>query len=102
MMAIDVSFLLEFLQSFSSKNNNQRALQRIPSRMSHLVYPSRRTSSHSMLLRDIGTRDPVLLGAAACAIRAEFHPCWSGSSRRFPRSEELAVHAPTSIGTPTC
>ncbi|CAN6289026.1 unnamed protein product [Urochloa humidicola] len=50
MMAIDVSFLLEFLQSFS-KNNNQRALQRIPSRMSHLVDPSRRT--HSMLLRDI-------------------------------------------------
>ncbi|CAN6312182.1 unnamed protein product [Urochloa humidicola] len=53
MMAIDVSFLLEFLQSFSSKNDNQRALQRIPSRMSHLVDPSRRTSSHSMLLRDI-------------------------------------------------
>ncbi|CAL4915141.1 unnamed protein product [Urochloa decumbens] len=52
MMAIDVSFLLEFLQSFS-KNNNERALQRIPSRMSHLVDPSRRTSSHSMLLRDI-------------------------------------------------
>lgn len=51
-MAIDVSFLLEFLQTFS-KNNNQRTLQRIPSRMSHLVDPSRRTSSHSMLLRDI-------------------------------------------------
>ncbi|CAL4940206.1 unnamed protein product [Urochloa decumbens] len=52
MMAIDVSFLLEFLQNFS-KDNKQRALQRIPSRMSHLVDPSRRTSSHSMLLRDI-------------------------------------------------
>ncbi|XP_039780774.1 putative UPF0481 protein At3g02645 [Panicum virgatum] len=51
-MAIDVSFLLEFLQTFS-KNSNQRALQRIPSRMSHLVDPSRRTSSHSMLLRDM-------------------------------------------------
>jgi len=50
MMAIDVSFLLEFLQTFS-KNNG--ALQRIPSRMSHLVDPSRRTSSHSMLLRDV-------------------------------------------------
>ncbi|XP_062232385.1 putative UPF0481 protein At3g02645 [Phragmites australis] len=52
MMAIDVSFLLEFMQTFS-KNSNQRTLQRIPSRMSHLVDPSRRTSSHSMLLRDI-------------------------------------------------
>ncbi|PUZ40485.1 hypothetical protein GQ55_9G428000 [Panicum hallii var. hallii] len=52
MMAIDVSFLLEFLQTFS-KNSSQRALQRIPSRMSHLVDPSRRTSSHSMLLRDM-------------------------------------------------
>jgi hypothetical protein len=54
MMAIDVSFLLEFLQTFSKNNGNQqRALQRIPSRMSHLVDPSRRTSSHSMLLRDV-------------------------------------------------
>ncbi|OEL29440.1 putative UPF0481 protein [Dichanthelium oligosanthes] len=53
MMAIDVSFLLEFLQTFSKNSNSQRALQRIPSRMSHLVDPSRRTSSHSMLLRDI-------------------------------------------------
>ncbi|GJM84595.1 hypothetical protein PR202_ga00279 [Eleusine coracana subsp. coracana] len=52
MMAIDVSFLLEFLQ-FSSKNNNKRALQKLPSRMSHLVDPSRSTSCHSMLLRDI-------------------------------------------------
>jgi hypothetical protein len=52
MMAIDVSFLLEFLNTFS-KSSNERALQRIPSRMSHLVDPSRRTSSRSMLLRDI-------------------------------------------------
>ncbi|KAL6615617.1 hypothetical protein ACP70R_037887 [Stipagrostis hirtigluma subsp. patula] len=52
MMAIDVSFLLEFLQTFSN-NSNERTLQRIPSRMSHLVDPSRRTSSRSMLLRDI-------------------------------------------------
>ncbi|KAF8698420.1 hypothetical protein HU200_035159 [Digitaria exilis] len=52
MMAIDVSFLLEFLQTFNT-NINQRAVQRIPSRMSHLVDPSRRTSSHSMLLRDV-------------------------------------------------
>ncbi|TVU15196.1 hypothetical protein EJB05_38703, partial [Eragrostis curvula] len=36
MMAIDVSFLLEFLQTLN-KNNNERALQMIPSRMSHLV-----------------------------------------------------------------
>lgn len=55
MMAIDVSFLLEFLQTFSKNGGNQQrvALQRIPSRMSHLVDPSRRTSSHSMLLRDV-------------------------------------------------
>ncbi|KAL5209335.1 hypothetical protein ABZP36_004958 [Zizania latifolia] len=52
MMAIDVSFLLEFLQTFS-RNNQQRTLQRIPSRMSHLVDPSRRTSSQSMVLHDI-------------------------------------------------
>lgn len=57
MMAIDVSFLLEFLQTLSKNDSNQqqqRALQRmIPSRMSHLVDPSRRTSSRSMLLRDV-------------------------------------------------
>ncbi|VAI11780.1 unnamed protein product [Triticum turgidum subsp. durum] len=52
MMAIDVSFLLEFLQTFC-KSNNHRTLQRMPSRMSHLVDPSHRTSVHSMLLRDI-------------------------------------------------
>jgi hypothetical protein len=52
MMAIDVSFLLEFLQTFS-KSSNGRTLQRIPSRMSHLIDPFRRTSSRSMLLRDI-------------------------------------------------
>jgi hypothetical protein len=51
-MAIDVSFLVEFLQTFS-KNNNERTLQRIPSRMSHLVDPSCRKSCHSMVLRDI-------------------------------------------------
>ncbi|CAM0872780.1 unnamed protein product [Alopecurus aequalis] len=50
MMAIDVSFLLEFLQTFSqTSNNNQRRLQRMPSRMLRLVDPSRR----SILLRDI-------------------------------------------------
>ena len=54
MMAIDVSFLLEFLETLKNRNGNQqRALQMIPSRMSHLVDPSRRTSSHSMLLRDV-------------------------------------------------
>ncbi|XP_051209009.1 putative UPF0481 protein At3g02645 [Lolium perenne] len=53
MMAIDVSFLLEFLQTFSQTSNKQRRLQRMPSRMSHLVDHSRRTSTHSMLLRDI-------------------------------------------------
>ncbi|KAJ1276267.1 hypothetical protein BS78_05G201800 [Paspalum vaginatum] len=52
MMAIDVSFLLEFLQTFR-KDNKQRALQRVPFKMSYLVDHSRRTSSHDMLLRDI-------------------------------------------------
>ncbi|WVZ57395.1 hypothetical protein U9M48_007784 [Paspalum notatum var. saurae] len=52
MMAIDVSFLLEFLHTFS-KDSKQRALQRIPFKVSYLVDPSRRTSSHDMLLRDI-------------------------------------------------
>nr|XP_020179768.2 putative UPF0481 protein At3g02645 [Aegilops tauschii subsp. strangulata] len=52
MMAIDMSFLLEFLQTFC-ETKNQRTLQRMPSRMSHLVDPSHRTSVHSMLLRDI-------------------------------------------------
>ncbi|KAI4999101.1 hypothetical protein ZWY2020_059854 [Hordeum vulgare] len=52
MMAIDVSFLLEFLQTFC-KTDNHAALQRMPSRMLHLVDPSRRTCTHGMLLRDI-------------------------------------------------
>ncbi|XBH97212.1 hypothetical protein VPH35_087485 [Triticum aestivum] len=52
MMAIDVSFLLEFLQTFC-ETKNRRTTQRMPSRMSHLVDPSHRTSVHSMLLRDI-------------------------------------------------
>uniref|UniRef100_A0A0D9V1P8 Uncharacterized protein n=1 Tax=Leersia perrieri TaxID=77586 RepID=A0A0D9V1P8_9ORYZ len=59
MMAIDVSFLLEFLQTFSNNNNCQ---QMIPSRTAHLVtdHPSHRrttssTSFHrqSMVLNDI-------------------------------------------------
>nr|AAT81750.1 hypothetical protein [Oryza sativa Japonica Group] len=53
MMAIDVSFLLEFLQTFSQDSSQRAALQRIPSRMSHLVDPSRRTSSHTMVLHDV-------------------------------------------------
>uniref|UniRef100_A0A0E0KFZ8 Uncharacterized protein n=1 Tax=Oryza punctata TaxID=4537 RepID=A0A0E0KFZ8_ORYPU len=53
MMAIDVSFLLEFLQTFSQDSSQWAALQRIPSRMSHLVDPSRRTSSHTMVLHDV-------------------------------------------------
>ncbi|PNT60769.1 hypothetical protein BRADI_5g04610v3, partial [Brachypodium distachyon] len=60
MMAIDVSFLVEFLQTLCKTNNdNQRTvLERIPLRMSHQVGPSRRTSSsHSMLL----LRDTVML-----------------------------------------
>ncbi|WVZ50626.1 hypothetical protein U9M48_001864, partial [Paspalum notatum var. saurae] len=52
MMAIEISFLLEFLQTFM-EDNIQRALQRIPFKMSYLVDPSRRTSSHDMLLRGI-------------------------------------------------
>ncbi|KAF0922565.1 hypothetical protein E2562_038112 [Oryza meyeriana var. granulata] len=59
MMAIDVSFLLEFLETFSQNNSQRTILQRIPSRMSHLVDPSRRTSSHSMEVSSLmGTGSP--------------------------------------------
>ncbi|XP_040377710.1 putative UPF0481 protein At3g02645 [Oryza brachyantha] len=53
MMAIDVSFLLEFLQTFCPSDGQRAVPQRIPSRMSHVVDPCRRTSSHGMVLHDV-------------------------------------------------
>ena len=50
-MAIDASFLLEFLQIYSVNEGN--TLQRFPSLMPHLMDSIRRASTHNMLLRDI-------------------------------------------------
>ncbi|XP_073117050.1 putative UPF0481 protein At3g02645 [Elaeis guineensis] len=51
MMAIDASFLLEFLQIYSVNEGN--TLQRFSSIMPHLMDSIRRASTHNMLLRDI-------------------------------------------------
>ncbi|KAG5226776.1 UPF0481 protein [Salix suchowensis] len=51
MMALDASFLLEFLQIYSV--NEDRNLCRISSRMTHLLDYSKRKSAHSAILRDI-------------------------------------------------
>ncbi|XP_031387108.1 putative UPF0481 protein At3g02645 [Punica granatum] len=51
MMAIDASFLLEYLQVYAMKE--RKALVRASSRMSHLVDYSRRKSAHSAILKDI-------------------------------------------------
>ncbi|KAJ6734577.1 PROTEIN putative (DUF247)-RELATED-RELATED [Salix purpurea] len=51
MMALDASFLLEFLQIYSA--NEDRNLCRISSRMTHLLDYSKRKSAHSAILRDI-------------------------------------------------
>ncbi|XP_072969261.1 putative UPF0481 protein At3g02645 [Typha angustifolia] len=51
MMAIDASFLLEYLQIYATTDDKN--LRRIASRMSHLVDSARRTSSQNMLLRDV-------------------------------------------------
>ncbi|XP_073003482.1 putative UPF0481 protein At3g02645 [Typha latifolia] len=51
MMAIDASFLLEYLQIYATTDDKN--LRRIASRMSHLVDSGRRTSSQNMLLRDV-------------------------------------------------
>ncbi|XP_058111593.1 putative UPF0481 protein At3g02645 [Magnolia sinica] len=51
MMAIDASFLLEFLQIFTAKDG--KVLERVSSRMSHLVDYEGRRSAHNAILRDI-------------------------------------------------
>ncbi|XP_039170602.1 putative UPF0481 protein At3g02645 [Eucalyptus grandis] len=50
-MAIDVLFLLEFLQIYAIKEG--KMLSRVSSRMSHLVDFARRKSAHNAILRDI-------------------------------------------------
>ncbi|CAI9113919.1 OLC1v1014624C1 [Oldenlandia corymbosa var. corymbosa] len=51
MMAMDTCFLLEFLQTYASKEG--RVLTRVSSRMSHLVDIAGRKSAHNAILRDI-------------------------------------------------
>ncbi|XP_021906491.1 putative UPF0481 protein At3g02645 [Carica papaya] len=51
MMAIDASFLLEFLQIYATIEG--KTLSRIPSRMSHFVDYSGRKPGHNAILRDI-------------------------------------------------
>ncbi|XP_058111594.1 putative UPF0481 protein At3g02645 [Magnolia sinica] len=51
MMALDASFLLEFLKIFTAKDSN--VLETISSRMSHLVDYTGRRSAHNTILRDI-------------------------------------------------
>jgi Plant protein of unknown function len=52
MMAIDASFLFEFLQIFAQTKN--KSIQRIPSRMAHLMTESKyRTMTHNTIIRDI-------------------------------------------------
>jgi hypothetical protein len=51
MMALDVSFLLEFLQIYSVRET--KMLSRAPSGMSHLLDYSKRKSAHHVILRDM-------------------------------------------------
>ncbi|KAK6267708.1 hypothetical protein QUC31_011868 [Theobroma cacao] len=51
MMAIDASFLLEFLQIYAMKEG--KLLTRVSSRMAHLVDYAGRKSAHNAILRDI-------------------------------------------------
>ncbi|KAL5559737.1 hypothetical protein UlMin_035948 [Ulmus minor] len=51
MFAIDASFLLEFLQTYSAKK--ETSLVRISSKMNHLIDYTRRKTSHHAILRDI-------------------------------------------------
>jgi hypothetical protein len=51
MMAIDASFLLEFLQIYAVKEGI--VFTRVSSRMSHLVDYAGRKSSHNAILRDM-------------------------------------------------
>ncbi|XP_057794975.1 putative UPF0481 protein At3g02645 [Salvia miltiorrhiza] len=51
MMAVDVSFLFEFMQVCAVKEG--KAITRIPSRMAHLIDLSGRKTAHNAILRDI-------------------------------------------------
>ncbi|CAK9150148.1 unnamed protein product [Ilex paraguariensis] len=51
MMAVDASFLLEFLQIFAFKQGKE--LTRVSSRMSHLIDVAGRKSAYNAILRDI-------------------------------------------------
>lgn len=51
MMAVDASFLLEFLQIYTIKEG--KILTRVSSRMSHLVDVAGRKSAHNAILRDM-------------------------------------------------
>nr|XP_016488499.1 PREDICTED: putative UPF0481 protein At3g02645 [Nicotiana tabacum] len=51
MMAVDASFLLEFLQIYAT--NEGKLLTKVSSRMSHLVDVAGRKSTHNAILRDI-------------------------------------------------
>lgn len=54
MMAVDASFLLEFLQVYAvEEDGGGKDLRRLPSRMSHLVDYTGRKSAHNVILRDI-------------------------------------------------
>nr|XP_043616384.1 putative UPF0481 protein At3g02645 [Erigeron canadensis] len=52
MMAVDMSFLLEFLQVYSTKEEG-RVLKKVTSSMSHLVDGSGKKLSHMAILRDV-------------------------------------------------
>ncbi|XP_009616817.1 putative UPF0481 protein At3g02645 [Nicotiana tabacum] len=51
MMAVDASFLLEFLQIYAT--NEGKLITKVSSRMSHLVDVAGRKSTHNAILRDI-------------------------------------------------
>ena len=53
MMALDVSFLLEFLQVYSLKETSSSSRVQVTSRMSHLLDYSKRKSVHHVILRDM-------------------------------------------------
>ncbi|KAI3521190.1 hypothetical protein L1887_10651 [Cichorium endivia] len=52
MMAVDMAFLLEFLQVYSMKEQG-RVLKKVTSSMSHLVDASGKKLSHMVILRDL-------------------------------------------------
>ncbi|XAR67840.1 hypothetical protein NMG60_11002765 [Bertholletia excelsa] len=52
-MAIDASFLLEFLQIYTSKEHNYKVLTGVSSRMSHLLDVALKKSAHNAIIKDI-------------------------------------------------